>query len=86
MEFRKGYKIGWNAENEKEVKEKGLKYYGFCFRSGSACAFWDNCGAFLGHMLAYMVRNRRAERQAQIKTARIDNGSRWNNYTDSIRW
>ena len=29
MEFRKGYKIGWNAENEKEVKEKGLKYYGF---------------------------------------------------------
>ena len=29
MEFRKGYKIGWNAENEKEVKEKGLAYYGF---------------------------------------------------------
>lgn len=29
MEFKKGYKIGWNAENEKEVKEKGLKYYGF---------------------------------------------------------
>ena len=29
MEFRKGYKIGWNVENEKEVKEKGLKYYGF---------------------------------------------------------
>ena len=29
MEFRKGYKIGWNVENEKEVKEKGLEYYGF---------------------------------------------------------
>ena len=29
MEFRKGYKIGWNAENEKEVKAKGLEYYGF---------------------------------------------------------
>ena len=29
MEFRKSYKIGWNAENEKEVKEKGLAYYGF---------------------------------------------------------
>ena len=29
MEFRKGYKIGWNAENEKEVKEKGLEDYGF---------------------------------------------------------
>ena len=29
MEFRKSYKIGWNVENEKEVKEKGLEYYGF---------------------------------------------------------
>ena len=29
MEFKKGYKIGWNVENEKEVKEKGLEYYGF---------------------------------------------------------
>ena len=29
MEFRKGYKIGWNVENEQEVKEKGLEYYGF---------------------------------------------------------
>ena len=29
MEFRKSYKIGWNVENEKEVKEKGLAYYGF---------------------------------------------------------
>ena len=29
MVFRKGYKIGWNVENEKEVKEKGLEYYGF---------------------------------------------------------
>ena len=29
MEFRKGYKIGWNVENEQEVKEKGLAYYGF---------------------------------------------------------
>ena len=29
MEFRKSYKIGWNVENEKEVKEKGLGQYGF---------------------------------------------------------
>ena len=29
MEFRKGYKIGWNVENKQEVKEKGLEYYGF---------------------------------------------------------
>ena len=29
MEFKKSYKIGWNVENEQEVKEKGLEYYGF---------------------------------------------------------
>lgn len=44
----------------------------FAFGLVLLAPFWDNSDAFLGHMLAYMVRNRRAERQAQIKTARID--------------